>query len=164
MRYHSKDWNQNRILSHHVTCICQCFSVIEKCIFIFLDWVPFSRSLEQRRRIPLGDRSATGCIFLFQCGVLLDMGQVHCGISEIGLFSGLGCCDVYRKTSKISHTLVSNRIVDHSDVVVASPVSAAPTTSSFSTSSSGLGRDNGRTRRETFKFWDLVWPKLAVLW
>ena len=39
----------------------------------------------------------------------------------------------YRKTSNISHTLVGNKIVDNSDVVGASPVSAAPTTSSFST-------------------------------
>ena len=40
---------------------------------------------------------------------------------------------MYRKTSNISRTLVSNKIVDHSDVDGASPVSAAPTTSSFST-------------------------------
>ena len=39
----------------------------------------------------------------------------------------------YRKTSNISHTLVGNKIVDNSDVVGASPVGAAPTTSSFST-------------------------------
>ena len=39
----------------------------------------------------------------------------------------------YRKTSNISLTLVGNKIVDHSDVVGASPVGAAPTTSSFST-------------------------------
>ena len=39
----------------------------------------------------------------------------------------------YRKTSNISHTLVGNKIVDDSDVVGASPVGAAPTTSSFST-------------------------------
>ena len=38
-----------------------------------------------------------------------------------------------RKISNISHTLVGNKIVDHSDVVGASPVGAAPTTSSFST-------------------------------
>ena len=36
--------------------------------------------------------------------------------------------DEYLKTSIISHTLVSNKIVDNSDVV-----GAAPTTSSFST-------------------------------
>ena len=39
----------------------------------------------------------------------------------------------YHKTSNIRRTLVSNKIVDHSDVVGASPVGAAPTTSSFST-------------------------------
>ena len=39
----------------------------------------------------------------------------------------------YRKTSNISRTLVGNKIVDNSDVVRASPVGAAPTTSSFST-------------------------------
>ena len=41
--------------------------------------------------------------------------------------------DKYHKTSNISRTLVGNKIVDHSDVVGASPVGAAPTTSSFST-------------------------------
>ena len=38
-----------------------------------------------------------------------------------------------RKLSNLRHTLVGNKIVDHSDVVGASPVGAAPTTSSFST-------------------------------
>ena len=40
----------------------------------------------------------------------------------------------YRKTSNISCTLglVGDKIVDNSDVVGASPVGAAPTTSSFS--------------------------------
>ena len=37
------------------------------------------------------------------------------------------------KTSNISHTLFGNNIVDHSGVVGALPVGAAPTTSSFST-------------------------------
>ena len=39
----------------------------------------------------------------------------------------------YRKVSNIRHTLVGNKIVDHSDVAGASPVGTAPTTSSFST-------------------------------
>ena len=39
----------------------------------------------------------------------------------------------YHHTSNISHTLVGNKIVDHSDLVEASPVGAVPTTSSFST-------------------------------
>ena len=39
----------------------------------------------------------------------------------------------YRQISNIKRTVVGNKIVDHSDVVGASPVGAAPTTSSFST-------------------------------
>ena len=39
----------------------------------------------------------------------------------------------YRQVSNISHTLVGNKIIDHSQIVGASPVGAAPTTSSFST-------------------------------
>ena len=39
----------------------------------------------------------------------------------------------YLKTSNIKRALVGNKIVDHSDVVGASPVGAAPITSSFST-------------------------------
>ena len=39
----------------------------------------------------------------------------------------------YRQTSNISHTLAGNKTVDHTDVVGALPVGAAPTTSSFST-------------------------------
>ena len=41
--------------------------------------------------------------------------------------------EYYSKTSNIRRTSVGNKIVDHSDVVGASPVGAAPTTSSFST-------------------------------
>ena len=37
----------------------------------------------------------------------------------------------YHQTSNIIRSLVCNKIVDHSDVVKASPVGAAPTTSSF---------------------------------
>ena len=40
-------------------------------------------------------------------------------------------CGVYHQTSNISGTIVGNKIVDHSDVVGASAVGAAPTTSSF---------------------------------
>ena len=39
----------------------------------------------------------------------------------------------YYQTSNISRTLVGIKIVDHADVVEASPVGAAPTASSFST-------------------------------
>ena len=43
------------------------------------------------------------------------------------------CLDNYRKTSHISRTSAGNKIVDNSDAVGASPVGAAPTTSSLST-------------------------------
>ena len=39
----------------------------------------------------------------------------------------------YHQTSNISCILGGNNVADHSDVVGASPVDAAPTTSSFST-------------------------------
>ena len=39
----------------------------------------------------------------------------------------------YRQTSDISRTLAGNKIVDRSDVVEASPIGPAPTTSSFLT-------------------------------
>ena len=39
----------------------------------------------------------------------------------------------YRNTSYIRRPFVGNKIVDHSDEVGASPVDAAPTTTSFST-------------------------------
>ena len=39
----------------------------------------------------------------------------------------------YRQVSNIRRNLEGNKIVDHSDVVGASAVGAAPTTSSFST-------------------------------
>ena len=40
---------------------------------------------------------------------------------------------IYRQVSNIRCTLVGNKIVDDSDVVGASPVGAAPASSSFST-------------------------------
>ena len=71
---------------------------------------------------------------------------------------------MYCQTSNISRTFVGNKIVDHWDVVGASPFGAAPTTSSFSTGFIGLGKDNCKARQETFKFGDLVHLLLEVLW
>ena len=50
----------------------------------------------------------------------------------IDILYDLSVLPEYRKTSNIRYTL-GNKIVDHSDVLGASPVGAAPTTSSFST-------------------------------
>ena len=73
---------------------------------------------------------------------------------------------MYRQVSNIRHTLAGNKIDDHSDVVGASPVGAAPNyifivdlTPGFI----GLGKDNCTKRRETFKFGDLVHLILEIL-
>ena len=58
----------------------------------------------------------------------------------------------YRKTSNVRRALVGNKIVDHSDVVGASPVGAAPT-SGFNE----FGKDRHRTIWESFNCRDLVW-------
>ena len=65
----------------------------------------------------------------------------------------------YLQTSDIRRTLVCNKLVDHSDVVVASPVGAAPTTSSFSIkrlASMDSAKTNAGRDKESFKLWDLV--------
>ena len=56
----------------------------------------------------------------------------------------------HRQISNISRTLVGNNIVDHSDVVGASPAGAAPTIASFSKT---IRKDTVKARRQTFKFW-----------
>ena len=67
--------------------------------------------------------------------VLLDNSKV--GINDKPVLTRSGTekkqHEMYRQVSNIRRTLVCNKIVDHSDVVGASPVGAAPTTSSFST-------------------------------
>ena len=64
--------------------------------------------------------------------------------------------DTYRQTSNISCTLIDNKIVDHSDIIGASPVGAAPTTYIFildlTPGFNGMGKDNCKMRRQTFKF------------
>ena len=60
------------------------------------------------------------------------------------------------QTSNIRCTSVGNKLVDHSDVVRASPVGTAPT------GFNGLGKGNCKMRRETFKFLDLVWLIIEV--
>ena len=54
---------------------------------------------------------------------------MSCCVQETGIYD----MDKYRKISNIRCTSVGNKIVDLADVVGASPVGAAPTTSLFST-------------------------------
>ena len=70
----------------------------------------------------------------------------------------------YRQTYNISRTLVGkNKYWLLRCSCSWSSVGAAPITSSFSTFGlNGLGKDNCKTRRETFKFWNLVQLILEV--
>ena len=69
----------------------------------------------------------------------------------------------YHQIFNIRCSLVGNKIIDHSDVVGTSPVGAAPTTSSFLTPGfNRLHKDNCKTGRKTFKFWDLVQLILGI--
>ena len=76
----------------------------------------------------------------------------------------------YHKISNISRTLVGNKLVDHSDVVGASPVGAAPTTPSFSTyclASMDLAKITARRDENHLNFviWcGLYWRFYGMLW
>ena len=79
----------------------------------------------------------------------------------------------YRQVSNIRRTLVGHLIDDHSDVVVASPVGAAPTTSSFSTqylASTDWVKTITRwdEKRLSFEFWCVLYSRLygisSVTW
>ena len=72
----------------------------------------------------------------------------------------------YHQFSNTSRTIVGNEIVDHSDVVGASPVGTAPTTPSFLPKylASVDWVETTATRRQTFKFWDLVRLILEIWW
>ena len=74
------------------------------------------------------------------------------------------CCmqfhdTLYCQTSSISHSLVGNKLVDHSVVVGASPIRRCSNYIFILDLTPGfneLGKDNYNRRRETFKCWDLV--------
>ena len=49
------------------------------------------------------------------------------------MITAINADTMYRQNFNVSHTLIGNKIVDHSDAVGAAPVGAAPTASSFLT-------------------------------
>ena len=53
--------------------------------------------------------------------------------ANMNIYSSYKLKHNYRQVSNMRRTLAGYKIVDHSDVVGASPIGAAPTTSSFST-------------------------------
>ena len=71
---------------------------------------------------------------------------------------------IYRQTSNIRHAFVGNKIVDHSDVVGASPAGASSTTSSFSTSNlASVDWEKTTARRDgkhlSFEIWCVLYKR-----
>ena len=102
---------------------------------------------------------------LKSCQGLLSQRIIHLTGTDWPLFqlicwyAGLMFVDqMYHQTPNIKHTFVGNKTVDHSDVFGASPVSVAPTTSSFSTEHPAC-----KTRWEIFMFCDWVHLILDIL-
>ena len=72
---------------------------------------------------------------------------------------------VYRQVSIIRHTLLGNKIVDHSDLVGESPVARCSNYIFILELTPGfieLDKDNSKTRRETLKFGDLAFLILEI--
>ena len=72
---------------------------------------------------------------------------------------------LYRQTSNIRRAWVGNKIADHSDVFGASPVGAAPTTSSFSTKHlTSMDWSKTTARRDehhlSFGIWCVLYTKI----
>ena len=91
------------------------------------------------------------------CGLLKNLGQWNI-TSKCSRNIARGFNENYHQTSNISRTLEGDKIVDHSDVFVASPVGAAPTIlySRLNTWLQWFGQGQLQDGRETFKFRDLV--------
>ena len=113
---------------------------------------------------------------LFLRVITLTMGQSYSnaeGYGEMyrrpGMHSETVCVflGIYRQVSNIRGTLVGNKIVDHSDVVGASIACRRCSNYIFILDLTlgfiGLGKDNCKTSRETFKFGDLVRLILEIL-
>ena len=82
------------------------------------------------RHVPA--RTCTGCHPRPDYGTAPDQTGPCPGTGRLQKYNG-GHSYMYHQISNISRTLEGNTLGDNSDVVGASPVGAAPTTSSFST-------------------------------
>ena len=92
-------------------------------------WNSYSfQPVGQRMGYSFTDLGAEGCCrslnALFAITMLGHRNKMGTGLNKL---SGICAREIYHQTSNISCTSVGNKIVDHSDVVGASPVNAAPT-------------------------------------
>ena len=86
---------------------------------------------------------------------------------ERRLWSSEPLLQACHQTSNISRTFVGNKIVDHSDACSWSIACRRCSNYIFirdlTPGFNGLGNDNRKTGRESFKFWDLVRLILGIL-
>ena len=97
------------------------------------------------------------------------------GLLWLWFCCGCGYIFSYHQISNISYTLVGNKIVDNSDVFEASSTLRCSWNLAcwrcsnyifilnFTPGFNRLHKDNCKTGRETFKFWDVVWLILEIL-
>ena len=111
-----------------------CTSFVAFCVVHMLSFcrIPFISCISILFRVTL---SALGKLYpqpSTEVVILMDIVNVKPS-NYSNMMQDTYCMDrSYRQVSNIRRTLVGNQIVDHSDVVGASPVGAASTTSSFS--------------------------------
>ena len=90
-------------------------------LLFFQDWYISVHSA--KNYAPLFDEKGELPAWIWLCGLRTANQPLYCQIEYLWM---------YRQISNIRRSLISNKIVDHMDAVGASPVGAAPTTSSFS--------------------------------
>ena len=83
----------------------------------------------------------------------IDSWSENWRVSKMYDYNRRSTFSTYRQTSNINRTLVGNKIVDHSGAVGEARLNIF---------FNGLGKDNCKTSRKTFKFWDLMQLILEV--
>ena len=113
---------------------------------------------KQKRHLDIMDMSLSCNMLAAKCN--LEYSKIWKSILSIASYGQHLWYDelnelIYRKISNIRRTAIGNKIVDHSDVVGASPVGAAPTTSSFSTWHLA-SRDSAKTAARQYDKYSLL--------
>ena len=99
--------------------------VVYSAAFLHIHWVRIFSNINL-----IFQRKFTPDVLHFKCRHSIFIIALFCGNH---IMNSQWTSSIYRQVYNIRRTLVGNNIVDHSDVVGASPAGAAPTTFSFST-------------------------------
>ena len=131
---HQQPWywwcRMGRFLSYwgrvSTTCVISMWSNDIKCKYMFMFPLQNLARKELMLCFPFQVITPDSVCLSISDGSMLPLMAAQLGAKKVSTLE-----QKYHQTSKERHTLVDNKIVDHSDVVGASPVGAAPTTSSF---------------------------------